>query len=446
MNYFLHYVMQKTRKYFTQDELLEEIHNSLLGGLEQHKVPETIGSRFSNVDCLKGGIALFTFKFSSLLKFDTARWTCKHFMSNMQRLFGMTAVPCDTYMRERLDEIVPVVVRRAYTRLFTLLQRNRILDNFRFFKDYYLVSLDGTGVFSSKSVYCEHCCTKNHKDGSVTYHHQILAAALVHPDQKVVYPFCSEPIIKADGETKNDCERNAAKRWVKDFRREHPHLKTVILGDGLSSNEPFISTLVEHDLSYILVCKEGDHTYLTDWVNAADSLAKPGFCETSNGITRTFSYIENVPLNESKNACRVTVVSLLETKKGKTTKWMWVTDLAVNLSNIKEFTKGARARWKIENETFNTLKNQGYEFEHNFGHGNKYLTTVFTHLMMLAFFIDQCLQHVNKRFQDAVSKWKSKSTVWEQMRNYILICDIPDFETLYHIMVHPPPLRVVSVK
>ena len=51
--------------------------------------------------------------------------------------------------------------------------------------------------------------------------------------------------------------------------------------------------------------------------------------------------------------------------------------------------RGGRARWKIENETFNTLKNLGYNFERNYGHGKNYLSTIFCMLMMLAFLIDQ---------------------------------------------------------
>jgi hypothetical protein len=107
------------------------------------------------------------------------------------------------------------------------------------------------------------------------------------------------------------------------------------------------------------VCKESDHKYLADWVSCADTQDKPSFTETIKEITSTYSYMHDVPLNESKDSCRVTVVSLSETKKGKTTKWMWVTDLSVDLTNIKEFTKGGRARWRIENETFNTLKKSG---------------------------------------------------------------------------------------
>ncbi len=50
----------------------------------------------------------------------------------------------------------------------------------------------------------------------------MLGAALLHPDHKVVIPLAPEPIVKGDGDNKNDCERNAAKRLLGDFRREHP--------------------------------------------------------------------------------------------------------------------------------------------------------------------------------------------------------------------------------
>lgn len=86
-------------------------------------------------------------------------------------------------------------------------------------------------MFSSSTVHCNNCCVKNHKNGSVTYYHQTLATALVHPEQNVVFPFIPEPTQKTDGAKKNDCERNAAKPWVEGFRREHLHLKVIIFAD-----------------------------------------------------------------------------------------------------------------------------------------------------------------------------------------------------------------------
>lgn len=437
--------MKQTRKYFTQDELVSCVRRGMEESLKEQNVPEVSRSQFCNLDCILSALGIFTFKYPSLLRFDKSRTVNDLVMRNLKNLLRLSAVPCDTYMRERLDQIAPKVLRKAFCNLFSLIQRNKLLDNFQFFGDHYLVSVDGTGVFSSHDIHCENCCSKKHRDGTVTYYHQILAAALVHPDQKVVYPFCPEPIMIADGDQKNDCERNALKRWVTDFRQEHPRLKTIILADGLSSNEPFISILKEKNLSYILVCRETDHKYLTDWVKAADEQDKPSFQETVKGIQLTYEYMLDVPLNESKHDCLVNVVRFSETKKGKTTRWMWVTDLNVTRENIREFVKGARARWKIENETFNTLKNQGYNFEHNFGHGKKHLNTVFACLMLLSFFIDQCLQQVNKLFQAALLKFGSKKNLWQTMLSVICLFEVKNFESMYHFLVHPPPLAINPV-
>ncbi|MBM3611296.1 MAG: transposase [Alphaproteobacteria bacterium] len=431
--------MQETSKYFRHDELLRVVRVEFEKGLKRQKSPEVKGSLFSNVDCLMSGLALFTFKFPSLLQFDEATREEGVLGKNIKTLFELNhSAPSDTYMRERLDAIDFAVSRTAFTKIFGLLQRSHLLDHFQFMGRY-LISLDGTGVFSSSSVHCSNCCVKEHRNGSKTYYHQILGAALVHPDQKVVYPLAPEPIMKEDGNQKNDCERNATKRWVQDFKREHPHLKATILADGLACNEPLIRLLRENNLSYILVCKEGDHTYLKDWIEALGPEDMVQKQTVSSKGTYAYSLMKDVPLKDGPNTLRTTVVSFQETTPTSTRKWLWVTDLDVTLANVEEFTKGARSRWKIENETFNTLKNQGYQFEHNFGHGNKYLHRVLTSLMMLAFFIDQCLQSVNKRFQAALERLGRKRALWDRMRNSIFHWILPDFETLYHLIAHPPP-------
>ncbi len=134
---------------------------------------------------------------------------------------------------------------------------------------YYIVSIDGTGQFSSKKVHCKNCCEKHHRNGEVTYYHQMLGASIVHPDEKVVIPLVPEPIVKGDGNTKNDCKRNASKRLLKDLRIEHPHLKAIIVEDALSSNYPHLSLLDELNLEYVIGVKPGDHEYLFDWIKAA---------------------------------------------------------------------------------------------------------------------------------------------------------------------------------
>ena len=83
-------------------------------------------------------------------------------------------------------------------------------------------------------MHCECCCEKHHRNGRIEYYHQMLGAVLVHPEHSEVIPLAPEPIVKGDGATKNDCERNASKRLLSDLRREHPHLKVLVVEDGLA--------------------------------------------------------------------------------------------------------------------------------------------------------------------------------------------------------------------
>src|SRR5262249_44477123 len=88
----------------------------------------------------------------------------------------------------------------------------------------------------------------------------------------------------------------------------------------------------------------------------------------------------------------------------------------VSKRNVYHLMRGGRARWKIENETFNTLKNQGYNFEHNYGHGTQNLSVVFATLMRLAFLVDQTQQLCCALFQAVWAKLGSKRMLWERMR------------------------------
>ena len=103
--------------------------------------------------------------------------------------------------------------------------------------------------------------------------------------------------------------------------------------------------------------------------------------------------------------------------KAKVQHFSWVTDLRVTARNVYHLMRGGRARWKIENETFNTLKNQGYHFEHNYGHGTQNLSVVFAMVMMLAFLVDQTQQLCCALFRAVWVKLGSKRLLWERMRS-----------------------------
>ena len=384
------------------------------------RIEDPIMSRGLNqTDCLMSGLAVFGMKYPSLLKFDDAVHSDEAVLSNLETLYGVGRVPSDTAMRERLDEVDPRQLRHCFTKLFQLLQRGKELEGYTYLNEHYVLSIDGTGYFSSDKVHCQNCCEKHRRDGTTTYYHQMLGAVLVHPERKEVFPFAPEPILKKDGARKNDCERNAAVRLLEDVRREHPHLKLIVVEDGLASNGPHINLLKGLDLRFILGAKPGDHKFLFEWVNSAPSVEHQEFTD-ENDIRHEFRYLNGVPLNDTHFDLEVNFLEYWEKRpNGKKQRFSWVTDLPINEENAMQLMRAGRARWKIENETFNTLKNQGYCFEHNFGHGEKNLSTVFAFLMMLAFLIDQIQQRCCKLFRQAQMEARRSSYFWEKVRGFV---------------------------
>lgn len=395
----------------------------------------------SLMDCLLSGLAIFSLKYPSLLQFDKSRQN-PAMASNMKRLFGIKNIPSDTYLRERLDELPASQLRGGFKHLFKEAQRGKLLEQFSWYEGYYLCSIDGTGYFSSHKVHCEHCCKKQHRNGDITYYHQMLSAALVHPEHSHVLPLAPEPIMQQDGNTKNDCERNASKRLLEQLRKDHPHLKLIIVEDGLASNAPHIRVLQSLNMRYILGAKPGDHAYLFNWMDTSPATQSHQIVD-QDGTVHNFRYHNQVPLNDSNYDLQVNCLIYEEiSPKGKKQRFSWVTDIDLSEQTLMTVMRGGRARWRIENETFNTLKNQGYHFEHNFGHGHQHLSSVFAHLMLLAFLIDQIQGLSCKLFQKAVEAMKSRVMFWERFRAYLFSFHIPDWNTLYHAIIDPPLIEL----
>lgn len=382
----------------------------------------------SIADCLMAGLAIFGLKIPSLLQYDDQ---IEHeiISHNLKTLYGIQKAASDTFLRERLDNIDPQQLRPAFRTIFAALQRGKVLEEYEFIDGYYLMPCDGTGVFSSEKVHCENCCEKHHKDGRVSYYHQFLAAVIVHPDHKEVFPLFPEAILKQDGAKKNDCERNACVRFLEGFRKEHPHLKVIMTSDALGSNGPNILNLKRYDIRFIIGVKPDGNETLFDWLKGI----KPEELHISqNGSSFVYKWFNGIPLNNTYPDLNVNFFECIETtSKGEVKHFTWVTDFIVTPSNVSTLSKGGRARWKIENETFNTLKNQGYHFEHNYGHGYKNLSQVFSILMFLAFLIDQVQQRSCGMFQAALKTAKRKMWFWSRMRALFTTFEILSWSDLY---------------
>ncbi len=416
--------------------LIENVRQSFSRIKESTKRVRSI----SLVDNLMSGFAVFSLKYPSLLQFDMQTKE-QMIANNIHALYGVEDIPSDTQMRERLDEVDPAILRRTFKSLFSQCQRSKRLEAFQHYDNRYLMPLDGTGYFYSKTVHCENCCVRNHRDGTIGYYHQMLSGAIVHPDQKVVLPFAPEPIMKSDGSTKNDCERRSAERFLDHLKREHPHLRLTITGDGLFSNGPFIKRLKEDSHAFILVAKPKDHKALFE---EFDALPKSSYQMKHAKVTHRFQWVNGLAINDSHPDCLVNVLEYWEEhENGKLQHWVWVTGFDLKEKNVYQIMRGGRARHKIENETFNTLKNHGYQFEHNFGHGKKHLSTVLAYLMMLAFFVDQLQQLGCKTFNKALSRLKTKKSLWERQRSLFFNFFIKSLEDLWNALAHGHSVHLI---
>jgi hypothetical protein len=184
------FMAPKERKHLSADALFGFVR-SLFANVPDDRSDDTA---MPLTDVLMAGFAMFSLTCPSLLDFDKQRAE-----GNLKTIYRIARAPCDSYMRERLDPVAPESLRPLFKGVFRQLQRGKALEEMVFLQGCYLLALDGTGYFSSTTIHCPSCLEKHHRDGSITYSHQMLGAALIHPDRREVIPLMPEPITAIPG-------------------------------------------------------------------------------------------------------------------------------------------------------------------------------------------------------------------------------------------------------
>lgn len=363
----------------------------------------------------------------------------KQQLNNLKTMFNVSAIPKSTQLRTSLDNIASTEIEALFSDFFNPVQKGKQLELFEFLDNQYLIPIDGVQYFSSDNIFCDCCLTKT-KNKTTSYYHQVVAAAIVCPGIKQVIPLSPEPIQNIDGSTKQDCEINAGKRIIHKIRATHPKLKIIITGDDLFSNQPFINEIKLNRMSYILVAKPTNHILLYQWFSEFHQMGETQKLKIIDlkGYVHLYEWVNDIPLNGTKDADNVNYFEYTILKDNKVNfHCSWVTDILITEDNIVQLVKAGRARWKIENEAFNTLKNQGYHLEHNFGHGERHLAYNLLLFNFLAFFMHQIFELSDLLYQKCRSKFTSRKEFWNQLRCTIRILIFPSFESLLKFIIDP---------
>lgn len=419
------------KKNLTASGSFDSLYNLVCGLF--NKVPDNReqNASYRLSDMLKIGFAMFSLKSPSLLNFITQT---KAEQSNLKSIYKIKAVPSENGLRKGLDKVSIDFLSEGFRKLWGRLKSLGILDKYRYYGRHLIISVDGVEHFCSKNIRCRYCMERKQGKKSKGYFHSMLSAVLVHPQESEVFVVDNEPILREDGSRKNDCERNAGKRLLKRLREIYQKEKLLFVMDALYSCGPIIREIMAGKIwQYVINIKPEGNSSLFSQFESREKRGLVKWTEIKEGnLLHRFGYTNNLALNSSNSEIRVNMLYYQQiADDGKKVVFSWVTSIPLTKANVYKVMRMGRSRWKIENETFNTLKNQGYNFEHNYGHGKNNLCSVFALLMMLAFTVDQIQQHACTYFKKLRIKLKTKAKLWENIRAAFKIMRFNSMEKLF---------------
>lgn len=321
---------------------------------------------------------------------------------------------------DELAAIQPALIR-------TLIKDKRLQD--AYVLGYLAVCSDGTGIFSSSKRHCDECLTQKHKDGTITYMHNMLEAKVLSANGMAL-SLMSEPIKNpAHGSyDKQDCETNAFKRLAPRIKEAFPRQPFVHLLDSLYAQGPIFELLAEAKHQFICCFKHGSIPTLYDdafellKLHSENKLAVRTKVSGKGDVRQTFRWLDNL---QYKGMTLGFVLCEEIDKQGDVTVYAWLTSFTVTRQNVQEIARAGRMRWKIENEGFNEQK-IGYEMEH-FCNCNDFNVMLCLYLILqIAHMFMQLLAKSNL-FDEPIQVLKHLAyLLLESLRNHVLPEAVPD--------------------
>ncbi len=427
-------------------DLVEKFHR-VLAGLPDYRTGQNTSCSIEDA-ALSAFSVFFTQSPSFLAHQRTMKQNKGH--SNAESLFGIRKVPSDNQIRNLLDPIAPHYLSSMFEQVFSDLEATGELDSFRSFGGNLHIALDGVHYFSSKKIHCQNCSRRTASNGVTTYFHSAITPVIVAPGNKRVIALEPEFIVPQDGHAKQDCEQTAGKRWINEHAEQYAPKKATLTGDDLYCKQPFCELALDKKFNFLLVCKPDSHKTLYEKIECLEadgSLSRLSIhCSTKGGLeVYTYRYANQVPLRAGEDAllvnwCEVTVT---EGTDGKVLYYnTFATNHQITDQTVHSIVRDGRAHWKIENENNNILKNRGYHLEHNFGHGEKHLSSFLLTLNLLAFLFHTVLGLVDEKYLLLRKTLSARKTFFNDIRALTRYIFFESWEHLTDFMIEGLELTV----
>lgn len=334
----------------------------------------------------------------------------------------LNELPDSTTLNNYLERLSPACLSDLRRKMVTSLIRSKAFHKNRFLGKYWVVILDGTGLFHFRERHCENCLvtTVTDEDGRKhkNYYHKVLEAKIVLSDSIVISLGTEFIENEKEDVSKQDCENAAAKRLLERLKKEYPRLRICVLGDGLYGVEPLMKQCSGYGWKYIFSLKEGLQKNITKDYNDLETDMKHEMKElcAEGGTGRFYNGVEK--LTEKTEIFNVFEYEYEQEKKDREqgeanriqVHFMWVTNLKLTERNLEGFIRTGRKRWKIENEGFNNQKNGIYKIEHlnsrdtNAMKNHYLLTQVADILMQLYLSCNKLVKAINQSIKNTSSR------------------------------------------
>ena len=301
--------LEQKRAIFTFDDMIASLRQAMqtFPDLRTGK-----NKTYRLMDAASGAFSVFFTQCPSFLSHQELMRE-KYGLSNARTLFGMRDIPTDNHIRTLLDPISPDFLDPVFEGCFAAIKTSGHLDSFRVRlgnqQDDLLIALDGTEYHTSETISCNNCSIRV-KDHQTRYLHSMITPTLVKPNNNTVISLPAEFITPQDGNEKQDCEQNAAKRWIRKHKKRYAFEKVTILGDDLYSHEPMCREFLSAGFNFILVAKPDSHKTLYEWCEGIRQEKVVDRFDGKKHLIYTYRYVEQVPLRDGKDALCVNLVEV----------------------------------------------------------------------------------------------------------------------------------------
>jgi hypothetical protein len=406
-------------------------------------------TKYTMRDAILGAFSMFFMQNESFLEHQR-QMASLHGKSNAQTMFGIFNIPTNQQIKNILDGIPATALIGVFDWVYQVMRDQGLLQSFEYLGGL-LVALDGTQYYSSQKIKCECCSSRQHANGKVTYYHSAILPVIVAPGQSQVISLAPELITPQDGHEKQDCEVEAAKRWIEKHASKMKGHQITLLGDDIYSRQPMCEGIIAAEMNFVFTCLPESHVHLYESLETLDKLGSIKELEVKQGSksrqeTLTYRYVNDIPINGSKKSFSINwcEVKVTRDSDGKTLyNNAFATKHELSEETVVQVVEAGRSRWKTENENHNILKTKGYHLEHNFGHGQEHLASTLLILNLMAFLFHTILHLVDEKYQEARKKRGTRKGFFQDITSLTKYLLFESWQALLDFMLYgsPPPLR-----